>query len=62
MNERKSPADFNNEPEPANIDYENLSPELDEKMRELMAKDTTLSRADAYKMAMGSVEEEGKEA
>lgn len=58
MNESKSPADFNKEPEPANIDYENLPPEVDEKMRELMVRDTNMSKAEAYKIVIGSSEEE----
>ena len=46
-------------PEPISEDaYEKLTPEQDEKMRELMARDTKMTKAEAYKIVMGSREEE----
>ena len=56
--ESKSPADFNNEPQPIDPEvYKNLTLEQDEKMRDLMARDTNMTKAEALKIVMGNVED-----
>jgi hypothetical protein len=60
--EIKPMIDFNNEPEPIDPEvYKNLPPEVEDKMRELMARDTNMSKADAYKIVKGKAEEGDKE-
>lgn len=63
MDSEKKVYESLHEPQPETIDpdYENLPPEIEDEMRKIMAADTRMTRAEAYKKATMEAGEGNKE-